>query len=599
MAADMMKIALIFTGINRMGGVLTSINTGLDKVSKKIEKINKISGRMMAAGAGIAGGTLAVVAMTAKKFMGFEEAQIILENTLRRSNGTVDPYFWKISAVAAKLGAQLPGTTQDFFQLASSMLQAGSGAQSLADGGLQAAAYMAAVLKLDYVEAGESISKFQQALGIADNDLIRFADTVQRTAHLGVKIEEMRYAFSKMAGPLKVLGIQGIDSANKLAPLVGMLIRTGRAGEEVGTSLGNIFSTGLTKGLFHDTEGLLRYMDAIGKLDKRVQMQRLEKVFGKGGATDIAAIIATNGIAGYQKMTVEMTKQASLEQRKAASLKGLSAMYEAMTGTIENVAVAIGSVFGPELKSGAEKVNDFAGKIEGWVRANKVLVASVFKGVVVFGGFLLTMGAVGKVIYWTKTAVQTSLVVWNGLQTAVMVLPKALTAAKIALTAAKIAFTGFRNAISLARVVMALFGVTSKIAIASTGIGLLIVAAVLIYEHWDKIKSFFIALWPSVKPYIQPLLDFFTKLWQTISNVASGMGRMLGIGGKMPASMPVRSLPPGTTGRGVGSTVVNYSPTINGAVGTKADMRALLDSHAKQISGIVQQQNQRQARRAY
>ena len=592
MAADMMKIALIFTGINRMGGVLTSINTGLDKVSKKIEKINKISGRMMAAGAGIAGGTLAVVAMTAKKFMGFEEAQIILENTLRRSNGTVDPYFWKISAVAAKLGAQLPGTTQDFFQLASSMLQAGSGAQSLADGGLQAAAYMAAVLKLDYVEAGESISKFQQALGIADNDLIRFADTVQRTAHLGVKIEEMRYAFSKMAGPLKVLGIQGIDSANKLAPLVGMLIRTGRAGEEVGTSLGNIFSTGLTKGLFHDTEGLLRYMDAIGKLDKRVQMQRLEKVFGKGGATDIAAIIATNGIAGYQKMTVEMTKQASLEQRKAASLKGLSAMYEAMTGTIENVAVAIGSVFGPELKSGAEKVNDFAGKIEGWVRANKVLVASVFKGVVVFGGFLLTMGAVGKVIYWTKTAVQTSLVVWNGLQTAVMVLPKALTAAKIA-------FTGFRNAISLARVVMALFGVTSKIAIASTGIGLLIVAAVLIYEHWDKIKSFFIALWPSVKPYIQPLLDFFTKLWQTISNVASGMGRMLGIGGKMPASMPVRSLPPGTTGRGVGSTVVNYSPTINGAVGTKADMRALLDSHAKQISGIVQQQNQRQARRAY
>ena len=592
MAADMMKIALIFTGINRMGGVLTSINTGLDKVSKKIEKINKISGRMMAAGAGIAGGTLAVVAMTAKKFMGFEEAQIILENTLRRSNGTVDPYFWKISAVAAKLGAQLPGTTQDFFQLASSMLQAGSGAQSLADGGLQAAAYMAAVLKLDYVEAGESISKFQQALGIADNDLIRFADTVQRTAHLGVKIEEMRYAFSKMAGPLKVLGIQGIDSANKLAPLVGMLIRTGRAGEEVGTSLGNIFSTGLTKGLFHDTEGLLRYMDAIGKLDKRVQMQRLEKVFGKGGATDIAAIIATNGIAGYQKMTVEMTKQASLEQRKAASLKGLSAMYEAMTGTIENVAVAIGSVFGPELKSGAEKVNDFAGKIEGWVRANKVLVASVFKGVVVFGGFLLTMGAVGKVIYWTKTAVQTSLVVWNGLQTAVMVLPKALTAAKIA-------FTGFRNAISLARVVMALFGVTSKIAIASTGIGLLIVAAVLIYEHWDKIKSFFIALWPSVKPYIQPLLDFFTKLWQTISNVASGMGRALGIGGKMPAAVPVRSLPPSAAGRGIGSTVVNYSPTINAPGANGLDIRKALDKHAPHIANLVQQQNQRQARRAY
>ena len=81
MAADMMKIALIFTGVNRLGGVLSSIGGGLDKVSKKIEKINKISGRMMAAGAGIAGGTAAGVLALLKNFGEFDSISKSIMNS--------------------------------------------------------------------------------------------------------------------------------------------------------------------------------------------------------------------------------------------------------------------------------------------------------------------------------------------------------------------------------------------------------------------------------------------------------------------------------------------------------------------------------------
>jgi len=584
--ADLFKIAMIFTGVNRVGGVLSAVGAGLDKVASKAEKLNKLGNRLMAGGAGLAGGTIAAVGMAAQKFMAFEGSQIGLENTLRRADGTVSPYFAKISKVAERLGTQLPGTTQDFFELASAMLKAGSGAESLAGGGLEAAANMAAVLKLDYAEAGVSISKFQQALGIADRDLVSFADTIQRTAHLGVEIGEMQYAFGKLAGPLKTLGIQGIDSANKLAPVVAMLIRTGRAGEEVGTGLGNIFSVGLSQGLFTSTEGMLQFFDAMGKIDAQTRQMKLEKLFGKGGAADIGAIISTEGISGYKKLTAEMAKQASLEQRKKASLRGLSAMYEAMMGTVENVGVAIGSVFGPELKSGAAAVNEFAGKIEGWVRANKGLILVVAKAAVGIGAFMLANGAMIRMFTWTAKAISLVRGAFVGIKTAMIAFQTASTVMSVA------------------------FGVSMnvmKLALIGTGIGAIVIglatAAVLVYQNWDKVKAFFVGMWAAVKPFLQPMLDFFSRLWGTISGIVQGMGKAIGLGNQMPASAPavagarVRTVKPAAPGR-AGTTNITYAPTINGA-GNTAEIKKTLRAQSKELAAMTARQNKQAARRGY
>lgn len=584
--ADLFKIAMIFTGVNRMGGVLSAVGAGLDHIATKTERLNKLGNRLMVGGAGLVGGTVAAVGMAAQKFMAFEESQIGLENTLRRADGTVSPYFATISKVAARLGTQLPGTTQDFFELASAMLKAGSGAESLANGGLEAAANMAAVLRLDYAEAGVSISKFQQALGIADRDLVSFADTIQRTAHLGVQIGEMQYAFSKLAGPLKTLGIQGIDSANKLAPVVAMLIRTGRAGEEVGTGLGNIFSVGLSQGLFTSTEGMLQFFDAMGKLDAQTRQLKLEKLFGKGGAADIGAIISTEGLAGYKKLTAEMAKQASLEQRKKASLKGLGAMYEAMMGTIENVGVAIGSVFGPELKSGAEKVNEFAGKIEGWVRANKGLISGVAKAAAGIGAFMLVNGAMIRMFTGTV---------------------KAISLVRGAFIGIKTAMVAFQTASVVMSQVFGLSMNVMKLAMIGTGIGALVIglatAAVLVYQNWDKVKAFFIVMWAAVKPFLQPMLDFFSKMLGVISGIVQGLGKAVGLGGQMPAvaAMPtarirtVKAAAPG--GRG-GVTNITYAPTVNGA-GNTAEIKKTLRSQSKEMAAMVAKQNKQAARRGY
>ena len=579
--ADMLKIAMIFTGVNRMGGVLNSINSSLDKVSKKVEKINKIGGmgkKLFAAGSGVLGAAAVGIGAVMKPYADLEQARLDLQNTLMVADGNIDRNFGKISKVAVEMGNLLPGTTADFYGMATAMKRAGSSVETIANGGLEAAAKMAAVLKLDYGEAGEAIGKFQQALGIADGDLVKFADTIQRTVNLGVNMGEMQYAFSKMAGPLKILGLQGLTVANNLAPVVAMLIRTGRSGEEVGTAMGNIFSVGLTKGLYTNTEGMLKFMDTLGKMDKQARMVKIEKLFGKGGPADVAGILSAEGLAGYKKISAEMAHQADLNKRAKASLGGMKAMMEALGGTVENVGAALGESFAPEIKQLTGWLTDVASKVQDWAAKNSTLVRTITGGVLSVGAFMVVTG--GLMMAWGAgvTVIGRVVVVFNFMKNAI---------------------NNVRAAVTLARTVMMMFGITSKIAVASTGIGLLIVAAVLIYEHWDKIKSFFIDLWPSVKPYIQPLLDFFTKLWQTISDVASGMGRALGIGGKMPAAVPVRSLPPGASGRGGGSTTVNYSPTINAPGANGLDIRKALDNHANYIANLVQQQNQRQARRAY
>ena len=588
MAADMMKIALIFTGVNRLGGVLSSIGGGLDKVSKKIEKINKIGSKMMMAGAGMAGGTAAGVLALLKNFGEFEASQLDFENTMLQSNGRLLPQTQKILAIATKMGDILPGSTEDFIKMAGAMKSAGTGAESLANGSLDAASKLGALLLkrgYSFEDVGQGMSRMQQTLKVTDGDMYQFADTIQRAVYAGADFNELSYGFKRVAGALDAMQIKGIKAASVISPILTML--TKEVGGEAGNSLADVLMKGFQLGKWKDIEGALSYLERLKKsMNSQQYAAAMSKMFGSGSPRDVAIKLGSLGVGGYAKLQKEMADQASLDQRSKRALGGLLAMYEGLTGTLSNVAAAFGSIFGDEAKVYLANLNGFAVDVKKWGDANKPLVNILAKVTFGLGALLFAGGGVMRVIGFARTvlpAVGSSWLMIVGV------------------------FSKVRNAVTLFSTVFrfAMFG--ARAAMITTGIGALVVglgiAALLIYENWDKVKAFFIGLWSAIKPYVQPIMDFFAKLWGMVTGVVGGIGKFMGMGAaaqtvRVP-SMPVRSLPPGTTGRGVGSTVVNYSPTINGAVGTKADMRALLDSHAKQISGIVQQQNQRQARRAY
>lgn len=68
-----------------------------------------------------------------------------------------------------------------------------------------------------------------------------------------------------------------------------------------------------------------------------------------------------------------------------------------------------------------------------------------------------------------------------------------------------------------------IFGVSAKTAIASTGIGLLVVALVLVYQHFDSISSAAKKFGDYVQPFIGGLIDKFSALGDAIRNAASAL----------------------------------------------------------------------------
>lgn len=577
MSENILKISFLFSAVNRMGSTLSRLGSGLDKLSDKSERFNRIGKNMMLSGGKAMGVMLAGIGLAGAKFADLEKGQIMLENALLKSNGQLDENFTKIDRVARQLGTRLPGSTSDFHELAVAMIMAGSASESLANGALEAAANLGAVLDIPYAQAGEYISVFQNSLGIADRDLVKFADTVHRTAYMNVNLQDMQYAFAKMTGSLRTFGWQGIDSAEKLTPLLAMILRTGRSGEEVGTALSNIFNIGLTEGLFSDFEGMMRYFDKLGELDARTRTIQLQNLFGKGGAADIAGIIAQGGLAEYDKVLQKMREGASLNQKSERSLRGLSAAWEALQGTLDNVLAAFGSIFGKEAKAMLDKLNAIAEATEKWANENRSIVNIIAK---------VTFGAIGLWIVWGAgmRILAFSIGVMKTVRGAIIGIQTALAAAK-----------------TMSVIFSTVFGISmnaAKIAMISTGIGALVVGlgigAVLLVQHWDKVKAFFIGLWDALKPKLKPIFDFFQNWWEMAKGVAGAVGKVFGKGGGA-----VRTVSPRGPALAGGSSL-NYAPVVNiNGSANRDDIRQELRRHKMDIYQMTESERRRAARRGY
>ena len=577
---DVLKISFLFNAVNRMGGVLNSVGSGLDKVNKKADRFNRLGKKMMVTGGMAMGMTAAAISTALSRFAEFEKGQIKLENALLKSNGQLDENFTKIDQVARQLGTKLPGSTSDFHELAAAMIMAGSASESLANGALEAAANLGAVLDIPYVQTGAYISTFQKALGIADRDLVKFADTVHRTAYMKVEMQDMQYSFSKMTASLRALGWQGIDAAVKLAPLVAMIIQTGRSGEEVGTALENILTVGLTEGLFSDFDEMMRYFDRLGQLEARSRTIQLQNLFGKGGAASVAGIIAEGGLAQYREIVRVMKESASLNQKSERTLRGLAAVWEALTGTLDNVLAAFGSIFGAEAKAGLDKLNALAEATETWAKNNKDVVNVIAK---------VTFGALGLWVAWGAgmRIFVFSVVTMNKVKNAILGIQTALAAAK-----------------TMSVIFSTVFGISmnaAKIAMISTGIGALVVGlgigAMLLVQHWDKVKAFFMNFWQAIKPALEPVMQFFAALFDKVMFVVKNIGKVFGIGEG--TSGQVRTVSP----RGpavAGSSSLNYAPVVNiNGSANRDDIRAELARHKADIYRLTESERQRAARRGY
>lgn len=340
------------------------------------------------------GGLISTAYMAVDAFTEQDAAVKALQATMMRKGGIIPATFKEISDIAGQLGNELPGTTDDFYNLAKVMLSQNVTDKSLLGGALKAAAHLGVVLRDNGVamsEAGEAMAKFKSGLSIDDRDLVGFADTVQRIVKAGVGLNELRYSIAGIASQLPKLGWTGLESARNTATLAGMLLKDGNmsSGETVGSGLKNLFMQVSSKGnikrlnralsgikgadgqriqklnfydqqgRFIDQAGLVRELNKLNKLNLSQFNSITKKYFGEEGG-NVARLLAQLGPEVYEKNKAALDEQGSLTERINLLMQSLAAQWEAATGIFRKLMATVGGLFEPELRACVKALDAFS-----------------------------------------------------------------------------------------------------------------------------------------------------------------------------------------------------------------------------------------------
>jgi len=401
------------------------LDGALRKIERRqlaIERLGKLSKAFTYSGTALAGlgvVTRHVSSAPVGAFADLEEARTTLQMTMMDKSGKVPKTFAEIDRQAVELGNKLPGTTKDFYELAASMRALGVSDKSITGGAFKSAAYLATVLKskgVTYQQAGEAVAKFKEAGAIADKDMLPFIDLIQRMAYTGVSLSEMQYAYSKLGATMRGMGLGGYKEMKKVSPFIGMLIKAGFTGETVGTNLASAIQravlfngTKAAKKLRKETGIRLKFTDKHGKfigfenmlsvlnnatkgMSDTMRLKVLSTVYGTGEQLKMIQVLMAQGVGGYRRYLQQMERQASLQQRAGKATSTLSASWEALTGTFENLLAIIGENVAPVLKKITGVLNDFADKVSKLAKEYPQITKAISYGVVGFSTFATVVG---------------------------------------------------------------------------------------------------------------------------------------------------------------------------------------------------------------
>lgn len=437
---SLFKLGILLRVMDMVSGPVQAISKSIDGLASRAEKLQptfdkfKDYGRWIA-GAGVAGALGLGIAVT--QFANLEEAQLRLRTTLMDAAGVVGPEYAKLNALAEKLGTDLPGSTKDMIQMFIALREQGVQTNRILGGTGEAAAKFAALMKLGFSESATHVAKFSESMGVVDDDMVKFMDLLQRLKYAsGIEVGDLAYTFKYAGGALKLLGLQGLDSAKDFSVIVGMLAAAGIEGSTAGTNMAQAFSRmaeighrldkGMVKKLvgpildkysiklnfFSSTGEFLGLRPMVAELEKlkalnpQEQIITLKKLFGDEAARPLAVLLKS-GVAGYDQMLDRIRQQADMQRKITEIMGGAKMQWETLSGTIANVVAHTGAVVARVvgLIGIMKLINDLAGKLDAWILANPT-TAGIIGGIVVTvtalalaaGGLLLAIGLGGTLI---------------------------------------------------------------------------------------------------------------------------------------------------------------------------------------------------------
>ena len=514
-------------------GQLADQQKRLNQVKASYRQTQELRGQIAGHGAtALATGT-AMGMTTLKPVIEFARAEtsvVDLKVSMMGKGGQVRQEFQAISDLATKLDNKLPGTTADFQNMMSTLIQQGMSAKSILGGLGEATAYLGVQLKMPFDQAALFAAKLQDATGTAENDMMGLMDTIQRSFYLGVDSGNMLGAFTKLTPAMGILRKSGLEAAKVLAPLVIMADQAGMAGESSGNAYRKVFQmsmntgkiakatkgTGLKlnftdgKGEFAGMENMFAQLSKLKGVNTERRLQVLKGIYGDDAETlQVLELIISKGMDGYRATQKKMADQAALQERVNAQLGTLGSLWDAATGTFTNAMVNFGEAIAPEIKAITEWIADLSERLGDWAKKNPELSNTMMK----VGGILSAVT-----------------IAFGGLSLAVAAVlgPMAIMKLTFGILGIKGTFLGKVITLLLAPLKWLTVGIfrmgmamlTTPVGWFIMGIAAIAGGAYLIYKNWDGIAKWFSELWEKCKA---PLMAWWDLLKELFSWTPIGM----------------------------------------------------------------------------
>ena len=482
-------------------------------------------------------------------------------STVQSISGATGEELEKLSKTAKEMGLKTKYSASESTEAFKYMAMAGWEAGEMAEG-IEGIMYLAGATGEDLAGTSDIVTDALTAFGMKANDTKDFVDVLAQTANksntsVSMLGESFKYV-APVAGALK-FNVQDVSTA------LGLMANSGIKASSAGTALRSLF-TRMAKptkesqtamdalGIsLTDSQGNMKTLDTIMRetrksfagLTESQKAQYAAALAGKTGMSGLLAIVNSADSDFNELSTAIYNSDGACKKMYDTANNNLSGQLTILKSTVEGIGISFGERLLPYIKQGTEFIQRLADKFNSLTKAQQDTIIKVG----------LIAAAVGPAIFLFG---RTVMVVGKLVKTVGMV----------------------GNAFKTAKTVMGL--VTAPANAVVLGLAAVVVAGVLIYKNWDKIKAAAGRLWNFIKNIFQRIGisgDSLKKKLAPIGQKFSAIGEH--IQGFWKAVSPLLSK--------IGEAVhAVFSVAIGAAIGSAIGyFNSLFDGITTMISGLL------------
>lgn len=340
-------------------------------------------------GVGVVAGVAGVASV--KMAGDFEQSMNILQSV----SGATGKQFADLSAKARELGkdASLPGVSAaDAAGAMSELAKAGLTVNDVL-GASKGVLSLAKAGQLDVASAATIAARALNTFGLTGDKASQVADLLAAGANSSTaSVEDMAQALAQGGAGAKQFGIGIGDTVTALA----LFSNAGINGSDAGTSLKTMLqrlaaptneSAAAMKQLgldFFDANGNFIGLSAtagqlsksLGGLSAEQKNAALATIFGSDSSR-VAAILADQGAAGFDKMAASVNKQGAATDLAAAQNKGFNGALDNLKSTLETLGTDLGTKVLPPLTKFLQVLAEKLPPALDWLIANGQTIVTV------------------------------------------------------------------------------------------------------------------------------------------------------------------------------------------------------------------------------